>query len=124
MAKKRARNRQPPATVVPDGYDEMLAGISELLERARHTAAQTIDAILTSTYWEVGRRIVEFEQRGQLRAAYGEAIWKRLAADLTARHGRSFSKSNIALMRGLQGLCVAFERAGMTAALSASVGNR
>jgi DUF1016 N-terminal domain len=99
MTKKRSRNAQPPATDEPNGYDEVLAGISELLDRARHTAAQTINAVLTAAYWEVGRRVVEFEQRGELRAAYGEKLWKRLAADLTARHGRGFSKSNIALMR-------------------------
>ena len=50
-------------------------------------------------YWEVGRRIVEFEQRARSGPAYGEKLWKRLAADLTSRHGRGFSKSNIALMR-------------------------
>ncbi len=99
MAKKRPRTRRPLATVEPSGYDDVLAGISQLLESARHTAAQTINAVLTSTYWEVGRRIVEFEQRGQLRAAYGEKLWSRLSTDLTARHGRGFSKSNIALMR-------------------------
>ena len=54
---------------------------------------------LRPLYWEVGRRIIELEQRGQIRAAYGEGLWKRLAADLTARRGRGFSKSNIALMR-------------------------
>ena len=99
MAKKRSRPAVSPVADRPPGYDEVLAGISELLHRARHTTAQTINAILTAAYWEVGRRIVEFEQRGQVRATYGEKLWKRLAADLTARHGRGFSKSNIALMR-------------------------
>lgn len=98
MAKKRS-NPALPTAVPPPGYDEVVSGISELLNRARHSAAQTINVILTAAYWEVGRRIVEFEQRGQVRAAYGEELWKRLAADLTARHGRGFSKSNIALMR-------------------------
>ena len=37
--------------------------------------------------------LVEFEQRGQSRAAYEDRLWKRLADDLTARHGRGFSKS-------------------------------
>ena len=68
MTKKRSRDAQPSATGGPKGYDEVLAGISELLGRARHAAAQTVNAVLTATYWEVGRRIVEFEQRGQARA--------------------------------------------------------
>ncbi len=99
MAKKRSGTVLLPAAERPPGYDEVLAGISELLNRARHSTAQAINAILTATYWEVGRRVVELEQRGQVRAAYGEGLWKRLADDLTARLGRGFSKSNIALMR-------------------------
>ena len=99
MAKKRSRPALPSAAEYPPGYDKVLAGISELLDRARHSTAQAINSILTATYWEVGRRIIELEQRGHVRAAYGEGLWKRLAADLTARHGRGFSKSNIALMR-------------------------
>ena len=99
MAKKRSTPALPSADEYPPGYDEVLAGISELLSRARHSTAQAINSILTASYWEVGRRIIELEQRGHVRAAYGEGLWKRLAADLTARHGRGFSKSNIALMR-------------------------
>ena len=100
MAKKRSTPALPSAAeFLPPGYDEVLAGISELLSRARHSTAQAINSIRTASYWEVGRRIIELEQRGHVRAAYGEGLWKRLAADLTARHGRGFSKSNIALMR-------------------------
>ncbi len=99
MTRKRSRPALPPAPEQLPGYDNVLTEISELLDLARRTTSQTINTILTATYWEVGRRIVEFEQRGQGRAAYGDKLWKRLAVDLTARHGRGFSKSNIALMR-------------------------
>lgn len=54
---------------------------------------------MTATYWEVGRRIVEFEQGGQERAAYGEALIERLSADLSARFGRGFSRQNLWQMR-------------------------
>jgi hypothetical protein len=47
------------------GYDEVLTGMAELLESDRRTAARAINAIMTATYWEIGRRIVEFEQGGQ-----------------------------------------------------------
>jgi predicted nuclease of restriction endonuclease-like (RecB) superfamily len=99
MAKKRTPSKRLPASVDEAGYDAVLADISHLFERARHSVAQAVNSLLTATYWEVGRRIVEFEQQGQARATYGEQLWKRLADDLTARHGRGFSKSNIALMR-------------------------
>jgi hypothetical protein len=48
------------------------------------------NALMTATYWEVGRRIVEFEQGGEKRAGYGEELLARLADDLTARFGRGF----------------------------------
>jgi len=94
--------RSKKAAVVPHelGYDELLIGISDLLERARRMSARSVNSILTTTYWEIGRRVVEFEQGGKARAEYGEGLWKRLAADLTAKYGRGFSKSNLASMRG------------------------
>ena len=47
---------------------------------------------MPATYWQVGQRIVEDEQAGQARAAYGEALLKRLAADPTGRFGGGFSR--------------------------------
>ncbi|MEX1223413.1 MAG: DUF1016 N-terminal domain-containing protein, partial [Pirellulales bacterium] len=55
---------------------------------------------MTATYWEIGRRIVEFEQGGEARAEYGAELLKRLGADLTTQFGRGFSKSNLFQMRG------------------------
>jgi len=86
-----------PAPV--DGYDEVLSDVVELLERARSAAARSVNAVMTMTYWQVGRRIVEDEQSGQARAAYGEALLKRPAGDLTRRFGRGFSRQNLQQMR-------------------------
>lgn len=80
-------------------YTGLLTGVNELLEQARHTAARTVNAILTSTYWEIGRRIVEFEQKGVEKPGYGEEIIDRLAFDLTQRFGRGFSRRNLFLIR-------------------------
>src|SRR5215831_6405774 len=99
MAKKRIQAAISLFAELPPGYDKVLTGISELLERARHAAAQAVNSLLTASYWEVGRRIVELEQRGQARAAYGEALLGRLAQDLSARHGRGFSERNLLKMR-------------------------
>lgn len=65
------------------------------LVTARHATARAVNALMTATYWEVGRRIVEFEQGGKKRAGYGEELLSRLAADLTARFGRGFSAPNL-----------------------------
>jgi hypothetical protein len=54
---------------------------------------------LTTTYWLVGRRLVEFEQRGKERAVYGSELLKRLSGDLQSRFGRGFSERNLEQMR-------------------------
>ncbi len=76
-------------------YGGLIGGIGELLEAARRNAARAVNALITATYWEIGRRIVEFEQRGKKRAEYGEELLQRLAQDLTARFGRGFSYPNV-----------------------------
>lgn len=80
-------------------YATFLRELTSLLESSRRSAAQVVNAVLTATYWQVGRRIVEFEQRGKVRAGYGEGLVTRLAKDLTAKLGRGFSKRNIEQMR-------------------------
>ena len=81
------------------GYGGFLSGISELLTEARRSAAKSVNSILTATYWEIGRRIVEFEQCGKARADYGDKLIKCLAADLKKRFGRGFNKRNLDNMR-------------------------
>jgi hypothetical protein len=54
---------------------------------------------MTATYWEIGRRIVEFEQGGKVRAEYGERLLARLSQDLMGKHGRGFSERNLEQMR-------------------------
>ena len=89
MAKRSKRTEIVPRPE-PD-YGSLVTGISDLLEHARRMSARSVNSILTATYWEIGRRIVEFEQGGKARAEYGEELLKRLGSDLTATHGRGFS---------------------------------
>jgi predicted nuclease of restriction endonuclease-like (RecB) superfamily len=93
--KKPLQKLATPAT----GYDAMLSGVVQLLEQSRRTSARAVNAIMTATYWETGRRIVEHEQKGAIRAEYGSALLKRLSADLTATFGRGFSERNLKQMR-------------------------
>ena len=74
-------------------------GIVELLQGARQAAARNINALMTATYWEIGRRIVEAEQQGRRRAGYGDVLIKHLASDLTAQFGRGFGWRNLFQMR-------------------------
>lgn len=80
-------------------YVTVHADIVALLEAARRAAARSVNAVMTATYWAVGQRIVTFEQAGQERAAYGEALIERLSVDLARRFGRGFSKQNLWQMR-------------------------
>jgi hypothetical protein len=64
-----------------------------LLEESRLAVGRAIDSILTSAYWEIGRRIVVEEQRGRRQTNYGEQLVEQLVTDLTARFGKSFSRT-------------------------------
>ncbi|MFH1438070.1 MAG: DUF1016 N-terminal domain-containing protein, partial [Pseudomonadota bacterium] len=83
----------------PAQYEQMLNDLVELLNHARRTAARSVNAVMTATYWEIGRRIVEFEQGGEERAGYGEELLERLSRDLAGRLGRVFSRHNLQNMR-------------------------
>jgi predicted nuclease of restriction endonuclease-like (RecB) superfamily len=100
----RARKKRKPAKtkavvtrVAP--YNRLISDISTLLEQARRNTARSVNAILTATYWQIGRRIVEHEQGGDIRADYGKTLIERLAKDLTKDHGRGFSVQGLYKMR-------------------------
>jgi predicted nuclease of restriction endonuclease-like (RecB) superfamily len=74
-------------------------GIRELIAGARTTVARGVDLVQVHTNFEIGRRIVQEEQRGKNRAAYGKQITQALAERLTAEFGKGFSDTNLKLMR-------------------------
>ncbi len=96
---KKTLSKKTVSRSPPEGYGGLVGGIAELLETARRTAARTVNALMTTTYWEIGRRIVEFEQGGDKRAEYGTKLLAQLSNDLTARFGRGFSADNLEIMR-------------------------
>lgn len=93
---KPARASKSPAR---SDYEAMLVSVVELLESARRTAARSVNALMTTTYWLIGQRIVEQEQAGARHALYGSALLRQLSSDLTQRFGRGFSVDNLELMR-------------------------
>lgn len=104
MSRKTAIKAIAPATpttpAIPvSGYAGICGGIFELLDAGRRAAARSANALMTASYWEIGRRIVEAEQKGRRRAGYGEQLIVRLSADLTGRFGRGFSVDNLEFMR-------------------------
>jgi predicted nuclease of restriction endonuclease-like (RecB) superfamily len=99
MGTKRTPSKLISTVALDAAYDDVLANVSGLLEAARHAAARSVNSIMTTTYWEIGRRIVDFEQLGKNRAAYGSRLVERLSADLTGRFGRGFGVVNLTQMR-------------------------
>jgi predicted nuclease of restriction endonuclease-like (RecB) superfamily len=78
---------------------QFVEGIRELIAGARTTVARGVDLVQVHTNFEIGRRIVEEEQRGEDRAAYGEEVLRTLADRLTGEFGKGFSLSNLRSMR-------------------------
>jgi predicted nuclease of restriction endonuclease-like (RecB) superfamily len=91
--------KKPATKSRPAAYPSLLTGIDTLLEESRRAVVRAANCFMTATYWEIGRRIVEFEQGGKRRAEYGEELIERLARDLTERNGRGFSRQNVWNMR-------------------------
>ncbi|CDH47123.1 PDDEXK nuclease domain-containing protein [Candidatus Contendibacter odensensis] len=81
------------------GYQSLLGKISEVYATGQARAAQAVNVHITETYWRIGRDIVEFEQGGNVRADYGKALLTKLSRDLTLRHGKGFSRSNVVRIR-------------------------
>lgn len=88
-----------PGTMQDEHYDSVLGDISKIIDSARRSAARSINYIMTAAYWLTGRRIVESEQKGEKRAAYGEKLLKRLSVDLGKRYGRGFGVDNLQRFR-------------------------
>ncbi len=80
-------------------YRDVFGDVSKIIDTARESAARSVNSAMAAAYWLIGRRIVEFEQSGAERAVYGSALLERLAADLTGRFGRGFSRQNVQNMR-------------------------
>jgi len=73
--------------------------IRDLILSARTTVARGVDLVQVHTNFEIGRRIVQEEQKGKDRAAYGKEVLKALAEHLTGEFGKGFSLSNLKSMR-------------------------
>jgi hypothetical protein len=77
----------------------ILNDIRDIIAQARARVARSINHELTLAYWHIGRRIVEEEQQGKLRADYGKQLVKDLSSTLATEFGSGFSAPNLWLMR-------------------------
>ena len=83
--------------------DKAIQGIYQqvraILIQSRSRAWQAVNTEMVACYWQIGRLIVEGEQRGETRAIYGKGLIKELSIRLSAEFGRGFDKSNLWNMR-------------------------
>ncbi|MFH1856972.1 MAG: DUF1016 N-terminal domain-containing protein [Candidatus Omnitrophota bacterium] len=73
--------------------------VRKIIEDARGNIARAINTEMVIAYWQIGKVIVEEEQRGKLRAGYGEEILKKISVKLTADFGKGFDESNLRNIR-------------------------
>jgi predicted nuclease of restriction endonuclease-like (RecB) superfamily len=75
--------------------DTVFEGVANVIEQARSFAGRTADLTMCAAYYEIGRRIVEGEQDGNIRAQYGRGLIREMSAYLNARFGKGFSESTL-----------------------------
>ena len=96
MLKGRNMPRQDPTNTE---NSDLLDRVVTILERARANVVRTVNSQMVIAYWLIGREIVEEEQQGKERAEYGKQLIRELAAKLTERYGKEFSKRNLEFIR-------------------------
>jgi len=93
---------QPPGSKERNAaFARVISDVATIVNNAGSSAACSVNAALTSAYWLVGQRVVEFEQSGQERAEYWKELIALLADELTSRFGRGLSRQNLQHMRQL-----------------------
>jgi hypothetical protein len=85
----------------PAAYTTLKETIGDILQQGRTEAAKAVNTVLLQSYWQIGRHIVEFEQKGSKKAQYGNQLLTKLSKDLTLELGKGFSRSNLFLIRKL-----------------------
>ena len=83
------------ATPVANVAEALYAQIQAVLQQARIHAKRSVNQTMVLAYWQVGKLIVEHEQGGEDRAAYGAQTLQTLAQRLSTEFGRGFSLANL-----------------------------
>jgi hypothetical protein len=98
MATKTPLAKTTKAAKPTQPYEVVHGGIVDLLQSARVAAARSVNALMTASYWEIGRRIAGAEQKSRS-DVYGKQLIQQLSVDLSQQFGRGFGWRNLAQMR-------------------------
>lgn len=80
-------------------YKELLKNIGNTFRNSRGKIVSTVNSEMLLAYWKIGKHIIDFEQKGSLKAEYGKQLIQNLSKDLSNTLGRGFSRSNLQYMR-------------------------
>jgi len=80
-------------------HNTLLEEIRSILNKARQQAINTVNSAMVFAYWDIGKRIVEEEQKGSERAQYGTYLLRELAKDLSNDFGKSFDARELRRIR-------------------------
>lgn len=90
---------KPSATLDDQAPHGLLDALRSLIVQARQQVLRHVDVVQVQTCWQIGRHIVEFEQGGQARAAYGKRLLPQLGQALVQEFGKGFDERNLRHMR-------------------------
>jgi predicted nuclease of restriction endonuclease-like (RecB) superfamily len=94
------QDRDRLSTGLVEDLPALLGSLRQLIAESRQQALRAVDVVQVQTYWHIGQHIVEFEQGGAQRAAYGRGLLVQLGQALSAEFGRGFDATNLRHMRG------------------------
>jgi len=80
-------------------YKKLIENIGFVYYKARNKIISAINVEMLDAYWKIGKNIVEFEQKGKIKAEYGKKLLINLSKDLSIKYGKGFSRSNLQYMR-------------------------
>ncbi len=75
--------------------DQLTSAVCQIIEQGRKQAYKEVAQTSITTYWKIGKRLVEEEQHGEERAAYGTHLVKGVAEKLVPIYGNSYNKRNL-----------------------------
>lgn len=87
------------STITTNEFGDLVQQVREIILSARALAARSVDTVQVAMNFAIGQRIVEHEQHGDTRAAYGKRVVENLAKSMSSEFGRGFSATNLWLMR-------------------------
>lgn len=80
-------------------YKQLLENISRTFQKSKNNIVTSVNSEMLLAYWNIGKYIIEFEQKGKSKAEYGKQLILNLSKDLTQIYGKGFSRSNLQYMR-------------------------